>query len=228
LLTVVTYNVHRCIGRDGQRDAGRVYRVLQQLRADIAGLQEVESAGTDGNRQLLAMAEQDGFYVVTGPTLTRSDSRYGNALLLRMPPRQVHRHDLSVPGREPRGALEARIVVGDTPVRIIVTHLGLRADERRRQFAALGAILAGQRDAPTVLMGDFNEWWPRARSLGKVARALSHGPSLRTFPARRPMLALDRIWASSHLQQHALMVHRSPEAALASDHLPLKAVLELL
>ncbi|MGA7800031.1 MAG: endonuclease/exonuclease/phosphatase family protein [Gammaproteobacteria bacterium] len=229
MLTVATYNVHRCIGRDRRRDPGRVRNVLRELDARIVGLQEVESAPRGEEPQLLALAQEDGFHVVSGPTLIHpGSSGYGNALLLSGPPLVVHRHDLSVPGRERRGALEVTVRVDDSTLRVIVTHLGLKVDERRRQFAQLLDVLGNRRDMATLLLGDFNEWRPRARVLRDIARALTESPSLRTFPARHPLFALDRIWVSAHLQQHAIAVHSSRCALSASDHLPLKASLELL
>ena len=63
---------------------------------------------------------------VPGPTILRGDGHYGNALLTSRPVGDIRRLDLSVPGREPRGALDVTIAVrrGKT-VRVVVTHLGL-------------------------------------------------------------------------------------------------------
>ncbi|MEJ2643744.1 MAG: endonuclease/exonuclease/phosphatase family protein [Gammaproteobacteria bacterium] len=229
MFSVATYNVHRCIGRDRRRDPDRVRRVLHELDARIVGLQEVESALPEEGPHLLALAQQDGFHVVSGPTLIHpGENGYGNALLLSAPPLSVRRHDLSVAGREPRGALDVTVGIDGSPLRVIVTHLGLRVDERRRQFTQLLEVLGDCRDMATVLLGDFNEWRPRTRALRDIARALTDSPSVRTYPARRPLFALDRIWVSAHLQQHAVAAHSSGWALSASDHLPLKARLELL
>ncbi|MEJ2687455.1 MAG: endonuclease/exonuclease/phosphatase family protein [Gammaproteobacteria bacterium] len=229
MFTVATYNVHRCIGRDRRRDPVRVRRVLRELDARIVALQEVESAPPEQHPQLLALAREDGFHVVSGPTLIHPGSNgYGNAVLLPEPPLVVRRHDLSVPGREPRGALEVTVSVDGSQLRVIATHLGLRVDERRRQFAHLLELVNRHRDMATLVLGDFNEWRPRARTLRSIANALTESPSLRTYPARRPLFALDRIWVSAHLQQHAVAVHSSSCARSASDHLPLKASLERL
>jgi endonuclease/exonuclease/phosphatase family metal-dependent hydrolase len=43
-LRVCTYNVHSCIGIDGQFDPKRVAGVLQEIGADIIGLQEVDTS----------------------------------------------------------------------------------------------------------------------------------------------------------------------------------------
>ena len=42
-LKVATYNIHRCIGTDGREDVGRVAAVLQEIDAQVVGLQEAEA-----------------------------------------------------------------------------------------------------------------------------------------------------------------------------------------
>jgi endonuclease/exonuclease/phosphatase family metal-dependent hydrolase len=77
---------------------------------------------------------------------------------------------------------------------------------------------------PTVLLGDFNEWRRRRRSsLDVLEPTFGAAPSILSFPARRPIFALDRIlgWPSSLIDD--LAVHDTPLARQASDHLPLVA-----
>ena len=58
----------------------------------------------------------------------------GNALLSRLPVEQVFKHEpLSVPGREPRGAIDVRIRAKNTTARLVTTHFGLSVRERRIQ-----------------------------------------------------------------------------------------------
>jgi endonuclease/exonuclease/phosphatase family metal-dependent hydrolase len=45
LLTVGSYNDHRCIGNDLRNDVERVARVTLELKCDTVGLQEVDSRG---------------------------------------------------------------------------------------------------------------------------------------------------------------------------------------
>src|SRR5581483_10937782 len=133
--TAASYNIHRCIGLDGRHDPERVACVIDELDTDIIGLQEVESrlGGTPDTHQLNFLAEETGFIAVAGSTILRPDSHYGNALLTRHNVREVRSHDLSVPGREPRGILDVDLDVHGHPLRVLVTHLGLGARERRRQ-----------------------------------------------------------------------------------------------
>jgi endonuclease/exonuclease/phosphatase family metal-dependent hydrolase len=49
---------------------------------------------------------------------------------------------------------------------------------------------------------------------------------LPTFPSFWPALALDRIWIRPTGHVKSITIHRSRLSAKASDHLPLKAVVE--
>ena len=46
----------------------------------------------------------------------------------------------------------------------------------------------------------------------------------RSFPSRWPILALDRAWVRPRHSLLALKAHRTPLACIASDHLPVKAL----
>ncbi len=107
-VVVCSWNVHECVGRDGQRDPGRVATVMRGIDADVFALQEVHSDQRAGGPldQARFLADALGLDAVPGPTLDRRGGRYGNLLLTRLPLGTVRRHDLSVAGREARGALE--------------------------------------------------------------------------------------------------------------------------
>jgi hypothetical protein len=75
-------------------------------------------------------------------------------------------------------------------------------------------------------MGDFNEWWLWGRPLRAIKAIFGHTPALPTFPSFRPALALDRIWIRHTGRLKSIAVHRTRLSARASDHLPLKAVVE--
>ena len=76
---------------------------------------------------------------------------------------------------------------------------------------------------PTVLAGDVNEWYLWGRPLRWLHAHFGVTPALPTFPSRRPLLALDRVWTEPAAMLAFLSVHRSPLARIASDHLPLVA-----
>lgn len=224
-LKVGTYNIHGCIGKDRRYDPERIAAVLRELDCDILALQELLWNTEEALHLLERLARSLGYLSVAGPTLLGRSGHYGNALLTRLSIDRVHRLDLSVPSREPRGALDVVLEATGSRVRVIATHLGLHPSERRTQVRRLLAGLEGSdTDMPAVLMGDINEWFLWGRPLRWLHRRFSRTPAPATYPAAFPLLALDRIWVHPRHRLVSLRTHRSPLARLASDHLPLQAV----
>ncbi|MGH0030287.1 MAG: endonuclease/exonuclease/phosphatase family protein [Myxococcota bacterium] len=226
----MSWNVHGFVGFDRIRSLERVADVLRGFDADVVALQEVD-AGREDEDAFEVLGPELGLAAVEGPTLRRGGARYGNLLLVRHPLLGVERIDLSQPGAEPRGAIDARLEIGRLGVRVVATHLGLRRRERalqaRRLCDALGAPADG--DELVVLLGDLNEWRRplRATGLAPLAGRFAKRTRLRTFPSRAPLFALDRVMvdrAEVALRTHAVDTRR---ARTASDHLPVYATIAL-
>jgi endonuclease/exonuclease/phosphatase family metal-dependent hydrolase len=224
-LCVASYNIHQCVGRDGRCEPARIARVLAELDADVIGLQEVDTrpGGHRESYQMAYLAEHSGLTPIAGPTMRRHDGDYGNVLLTRWPVRSVHHIELSYLRREPRRAIDAELELPGGPVRIVLTHLGLRPAERRWQVRRLADALAARPSPLLIVMGDINEWLPGARPLRWLNAVLGPSEPLRTFPARYPVAALDRIWVKPEGALIEIHVHRSPLSRVASDHLPIAA-----
>ena len=226
-LRIATYNIHRGIGVDGELDVPRIASVIAGIDAHVVALQEV---AFDPHRIRNVLSDLGGLTAsaaIAGPTFKERCGVYGNAVLTRCPPRRVKRLDLSVPGREPRGALIVGLTLNGLTVRIVATHLGLGPGERCRQVKSLLRVLARAEAAITILLGDFNEWGWWSSPLAWLRRRFGRQPAPATYPGRRPLLALDRIWvhpASRLLNVHAV---RSAVARKASDHLPLVAEVDV-
>jgi endonuclease/exonuclease/phosphatase family metal-dependent hydrolase len=225
-LTVASYNVHRCIGRDGRHDPARVAKVIGELHADVIALQEVDfryhvHRGVD---QLRYLAEATALHSVWGPVLYGPRGQYGNGLLTRHEVVAVRGIDLSVPRHQRRGALDVDLLVHGTTVRVIAAHLGLGLNERQIQVRSLLEAIAVHDRQPLILLGDFNEWRPPSRPLRRLHRHFGRTPGVRSFPSNFPLFALDRIWVRPRSALVALEVHSSHWARRASDHLPVRAV----
>ena len=76
-------------------------------------------------------------------------------------------------------------------------------------------------------MGDFNIFGRERRLLHRLGAPIARKDCPASFPARMPLLGLDRIWTRPGLLLHGLAVHRSAMAAVASDHLPVVGKLAL-
>ena len=219
-----SYNIHLGIGRDGMFAPQRVAAVLGELDADVIALQEVGFGPGDFD-MFGYLCTYTGYASVPGPTMPRpGGGEYGNALLSRHPVLGVRRIELSIPGREPRGALDVDIDCKGRRMRVVVTHLGLSPAERRNQITRLLSYLDRREATPTILLGDLNEWFLWGRPLRWLRRHFQRTPAPATFPSGRPLFALDRIWVWPRELLQRVAVHSTPLSRIASDHLPVTAV----
>ena len=225
-LRIATWNIHACVGTDGRFRPDRTSRVLRELRADVIALQEVEHHDVEGGDLLDYLASVTGMQGVAGPTLQRDSRHYGNAVLSRLPIRDVDRVDLSLDRREPRGAIDLTLDWRGRALQVVVTHLGLQPLERRRQVRRLLSLFDARHADARILMGDLNEWLLWGRPLRWLHRRFTSTPHVRTFPSRLPLFALDRIWVDPQHMLARLEAHRTAQARRASDHLPLTADLD--
>ncbi|WP_158414015.1 endonuclease/exonuclease/phosphatase family protein [Geoalkalibacter subterraneus] len=227
VLRVASYNIHQGVGGDGQQDLQRVAQVINDLAADVVALQEVHVrfGGEAQRRQLDFLAQATEMSPVCGATMMRPDGHYGNAVLVRTPILREQLHDLSFSGREPRGVIDLLLETDLGPVRFLATHLGLRPSERRHQVRRLLAWIE-RAEHPVVLAGDFNEWFPWGRAARWLTRPFLSQRSPRTFPAKYPLFGLDRIFVAPPLRVMQLDAVDQGFARIASDHLPLLALIE--
>ncbi len=227
-LKFASYNIHKAVGLDRRRDPERILAILREIDADIVALQETDRRF--GKREAVlprhAIAAHTPYQVV--PLALSSDSMgwHGNALLVRKPIEVIGATRIALPALEPRGAVCADLRVAGRSLRVVGMHLDLSGLHRRRQLRTILAHL-GQAAAPTVLMGDFNEWSARGGSLREFGRGWHVLAPGRSFPARRPLASLDRIVLSRGWELLATGVHHSPLSARGSDHLPVFARLAI-
>jgi endonuclease/exonuclease/phosphatase family metal-dependent hydrolase len=173
------------------------------------------------------LARATGLQAIAGHTIERQSGPFGNVLLTGWRVLESRLLDLSVPGREPRGAIDADLVIAGEPVRVIVTHFGLRAAERRYQVRRLLEALSHGRQRCIIVLGDINEWVLRSRPLRWLYGRFGTPPAPRTFPSWFPLFALDRIWVLPREALREVHVQVTPLTRTASDHLPVRAIIGL-
>ena len=222
-LRIATYNIHRCVGLDGIENSKRIATVLREINADIIALQEVTSNSEIKDDILANLAAATGTTQIEGFTLTATGTAYGNAILSRLPVSEIKRIDISVKGREPRGVIEAKLNLNNQTVFLWATHLGLGIRERYMQIKKLLKIVDARENDPGILFGDFNEWLLWSRSLLAISKRFNTIQSPATFPSRRPLFKLDRIWVRPAERLTTLRAHTTKLSRVASDHLPLVA-----
>jgi endonuclease/exonuclease/phosphatase family metal-dependent hydrolase len=163
---------------------------------------------------------------------------HGNAVLSKFPIAHYRNHDISLHiGPERRGLLHCVMKVpgrAGTEIHGICVHLSLMESHRRQQLDLLCKLIDSEvpRDAPLVVAGDFNDWRRRARRrLGERAWVedafvAAGGGEARTFPARWPLLRLDRIYFRN-LRNVRPAVHSVRPWSHLSDHAALSAEFDL-
>ncbi|MFO0624758.1 MAG: endonuclease/exonuclease/phosphatase family protein [Polyangiales bacterium] len=170
-LRVCTWNVHGWCDVQGRLAYARVAETLRGLDCDILALQEVFDPAR--------LARLDA---TLGTRHAQAPAAWGaNALLARpalVDPRALA---LDVPGGELRSAVRAEVVACGVRVTVAATHLDAH-DEAVRclQYEHLAAALP--RDAPALLLGDFNALCPqdyarpRWQAIGDARRAAGLDP----------------------------------------------------
>jgi endonuclease/exonuclease/phosphatase family metal-dependent hydrolase len=225
-LTAASYNIRHCFGLDGECRPDRIAEVINEINADIIGLQEVDSGVRypGGLCQTDFLSKTTGLNAIASPTIRNSDGHYGNVILTRGEILNVRHHDLSFHKREPRGAIDIDLLINGQNIRVISAHLGLKAWERHAQVSRLLKMIEHEKRF-MVLLGDFNEWRPMNRSVRKLNSRFGKSPALRTFPANMPLLKLDRIWVQPSDALISVERHVTEHSRIASDHLPIVASL---
>ena len=237
---LLTVNIHKGYS------AFRRRQVLQELReavralgSDLVCLQEVEGAALGAGAQYEFLADSLWPEHAYGRNAVAEGQDHGNAVLSRLPVLHSRNHDVSLPGTEPRGLLHCvlqRPCAASDPLpelHVMCVHHGLSEAHRRYQLERLCQTVLSEvpADAPLVVAGDFNDWRQRADTLlapcglQEVFRS-ALGRHALTFPARWPVLRLDRIYVRGVVAARPLPMPRLPWSYL-SDHAPLAAEIDL-
>lgn len=242
LLRVLTVNTHKGFNAFNRRFILHELRdAVRATSADLVFLQEVH-----GEHQLHAerhsdwprtpqyefLADSMWPAFAYGRNAIYPEGHHGNALLSRLPIRRWVNRDVSVAGTEERGLLHAQIdLPGERALHAVCVHLGLHEAQRQKQLHLLCELI-GELSAsdPVVVAGDFNDWRCKATGIltgcGLRPAFAESGGEPRSFPARWPLLRLDRIYVR-HLQvTFSEVLNRKPWPHL-SDHLPLLAEVSL-
>lgn len=246
-LRVLTVNTHKGFTLFNRRFVLSELRdAVRQVGADVVFLQEVQGEHHTHSTRIAGwppvphyefLADQIWSAFAYGRNAVYPLGDHGNALLSKFPIVTQHNHDISVGAKEGRGLLHCVLdFPGQDPqLHAICVHLGLTEAHRSRQLQRLCELVRDEipAQAPLIVAGDFNDW--RGRSHRTLLRcdagfrevfSHAHGRVARTFPARLPLLALDRIYVRNARSHSPLHLPSRPWSHL-SDHAPLAAEIEL-
>lgn len=243
VFNVLTINTHMGFGPFNRRFVLPELRdAIRTVSADVVFLQEVGEhrlhaarvgAAWPGDPHHEFLADAIWPASAYGRNAVFPHGHQGNALLSKFPILREQNRDISVPGHEERGLLHCVLALPDgRELHAICAHLGLLEKHRRRQLDLLCKLVNDEiaPDAPVVVAGDFNDW--RATGHRLLARCglqevflSTHGRLARTFPARWPLLPVDRIYVRNARAREPRVLSTRPWSHL-SDHAPLVAAIE--
>lgn len=233
-IRILSYNIHHGEGVDGKLDLPRIARVILSAKPDLVALQEVDKSTqrTGQVDQPQELARLTGMQVVFGSNLRLQGGDYGNAVLSRFPIRRQENHHLpSLNSGEQRGVLEVEVAwPGDTqPLLFLATHLDHRRPDQERlasvKFINERIGKAGTR--PALLAGDLNAV-PESAVLTNLMQqwTRSNEKVHPTIPVEKPSRQIDYVLFRPAGRWRTVET-RVLEEAVASDHRPVLAVLEL-
>ncbi|ODS24494.1 hypothetical protein AB835_03365 [Candidatus Endobugula sertula] len=233
----MTYNVHSCIGMDGQLSPQRIARVIGEHQPDIVALQELDVGRdrTNGVDQAHIIARLLNMNFHFYPAIHVEEEQYGDAILTQLPTRLIKKEhlpslDMRKKTLEPRGALWVEVDYQATTIHVINTHLSLSAIERRLQIDALLScqwIRHPVCQSALIVCGDFNATpWQYAyhqldKYLNDVQKMASNHSPQNTFSSRYPSLRIDHIFVDKTTKISVVYIPKNSLSRVASDHLPL-------
>lgn len=240
-LKLLTLNTHKGFSTFNRRFVLHELRdAVRGISPDIVFLQEVigvhqrhaaRHANWPAQPHYHFLAESIWGSVAYGGNAVYEDGHHGNAVLSKHPILQYRNHDISLSRIERRGILHCVVdLPGKRVVHVICTHLSLRESHRIRQFHQICTLINAEvpSDAALFLAGDFNDWRGNAHQILKRGAGLreafieNRGQAALSFPARFPMLQLDRVYFRNARVDHCEILRHRPWSRL-SDHLPLYA-----
>jgi endonuclease/exonuclease/phosphatase family metal-dependent hydrolase len=245
-LTVLSMNIHKGFTSFNRRFVLSELRdAVRHVGADIVCLQEVLGQHTLYAKRIAGWPVQSHYEFVAdsiwpnfayGRNAVYTHGDHGNALLSKFLILHHDNIDITVAGDEQRGMLHSimRPAPDKPELHVICVHLGLRTRQRDEQLQQLCAAIERlvPVDAPLIVAGDFNDWRGAAHEYLQRHAGLeevfvtSHGEAARTFPARWPVLRLDRIYLRNARVSEPLVLPRRPWSHL-SDHRPVAAQIQL-
>ena len=245
-IKVLTVNIHK-----GFTFFNRKF-ILHELReavrtvgADVVFLQEV--TGTHARHETKVanypatphyefLADSIWPQFAYGRNAVYTNGHHGNAVLSKFPIVSFENRDVSISGPERRGLLHCVLQIPgrDTHVHAICVHLGLAESHRLKQLHMLCDMVRNDIPSsdPVIAAGDFNDWRRRAHTVLEQGAGMrevfvqANGKAARTFPARFPLLQLDRIYVRNAIGHAPVVLPPKPWSHL-SDHAPLAAEIEI-
>jgi endonuclease/exonuclease/phosphatase family metal-dependent hydrolase len=251
-LRVATYNIHKGVDTLRRLSLAQIREQLDALDLDVICLQEVQGRHDRLQRATTGYPNEPHQDFIAAGVTSRNNAphqavygmnavyahgHHGNAVLSHLPVLRSSNLDISHHRLESRGMLHVSLATGLTEqprINVVCVHLGLFAVSRRYQLGMMAQALTSRIPAhePLIVAGDFNDW--QGKQLAQLTEPLGvveayfhkHGRFGLTFPARLPVMPLDRLFVRGLTVNEAAVYH-GPKWARLSDHALLFAELSL-
>ena len=245
-LKVLTVNIHKGFTFFNRKFIlPELREAVRKIGAEVVFLQEVTGSHTQHGNKFENFPETSHYEFLAdsiwpefayGRNAVYDKGDHGNAVMSKFPIVRFQNHDVSISGPERRGLLHCELAIPGQSANLhaICVHLSLTETHRTQQMDRLCQLIAADvpLQAPLVVAGDFNDWRHRAKDQLAQGAGLhevfvqAHGHPARTFPARKPLLRLDRIYVRNAIGHKPVVLPHKPWSHL-SDHAPLAAEIEL-
>lgn len=235
-LRILSYNIHKGFSLANRRYLlEEIRHSIRLVKADIVFLQEVVGENQKNHQRFHNWAPQQFEFLADevwphyayGKNSIYSHGHHGNAILSKFPFLSYRNIDVSLVPTSQRGILHGET---DHGLQLACVHFGLFGFERQQQISRLCQLVTQDTsaDRPLLIAGDFNDWRGTShrvltRQLGMKEAVLERQHRLgKTFPARFPVLAMDRIYYRNLSLLDAEVLSGHPWNKL-SDHCALYA-----
>ncbi len=246
-LKILSYNIHK--GFDWKNKSyclKEMKDLINSSEAEVVFLQEVvgkndifkEKGLIDTQFEFLA--DELWPHYSYAQNALYDHGHHGNLILSKYPIEHFENINLSTNNWEKRGMLVCKIKIppnkeriGEKTIYAACLHLNLFHSGRKQQYEKIRSFVESKAEAehaPFIIAGDFNDWnqksfltFEKILGMHEVHKHIN-GSFARTFPAKVPILCLDRIYVKNMrvLDSHVVFYDQH-----LSDHLPIFCEVDL-
>lgn len=236
LLRVLSYNIHHANppSHPDKIDLDAIAKVIQESRADLVGLQEIDVHTLRSGKalnQAVELGKMTDMHVYFSKGIDYQGGEYGTVILSKFPIKESRRYELpnlEDVNAEPRTLAVVTVEVGEKELKFANTHLDYTNAENNLLQAQRIVEIFESEPLPVIMVGDFNAV-PESASIQLLDqhffRSCTDGCGF-TVPQVQPRRTIDYIMVNKEAALQ-VMEHQVIDEPYASDHLPVLAVYKL-
>ena len=221
-ISLLSYNVHNCIGMDEKRDYQRIANIVLQASPDVVALLELDSATQRNNgvfalKRLQELTRMHGIYA---SAITYQGGSYGIGILSKEKP--LSQQIIPMPGREEERTM---IIAEFKDYVFCATHQSLTPEDQLLSVPVIRKALESIQK-PIFLAGDMNSL-PTEKPQQELSKDFItlNDVGIQTYPANLPDSTLDYIYLDRRNENRFKVIKREViNEPVASDHRPVQVI----